>query len=410
MDAREERGLVIAALCKLNKKRDNEWIVPSQSGIEKVYTVDPIAKTCTCPDHSENGHKCKHLFAVEIVQKREFLPDGTCIDTQSVTFTKKTVYKQNWEAYNEAQSIEKDRMQELLYDLCQHVQEPPAPRVGRRPHRAKDAIFAMTLKVYSLFSARRFSSDLREAYTRGHVTKPIPGMKVNCFLENPSFTPILKQLIAQSALPLKTVERDFAIDSSGFGTSVFETWYDAKYGVTRRKCLWVKTHLACGVKTNIVTAVRILDKAAADAPQFVPLLRETKRGFEIGEVSADKAYASLENFEEVAACGGTGFIAFKANTTGAVGGMFQKMFAYFLYKQDEYMQRYHKRSNVESTFSMIKRKFGHNVRAMTPTAQVNEVLCKILCHNLCVLVQEECELGIKPMFEAPKPQQMIIAN
>ncbi len=35
---------------------------------------------------------------------------------------------------------------------------------------------------------------------------------------------------------------------------------------------------------------------------------------------------------------------------------------------------------------------------MTPTAQVNEVLCKILCHNICVLIQSIYELGIEPVF------------
>ena len=29
---------------------------------------------------------------------------------------------------------------------------------------------------------------------------------------------------------------------------------------------------------------------------------------------------------------------------------------------------------------------------------VNEVLCKLLCHNLCVLIPEQCELGIEPVF------------
>jgi hypothetical protein len=29
---------------------------------------------------------------------------------------------------------------------------------------------------------------------------------------------------------------------------------------------------------------------------------------------------------------------------------------------------------------------------------VNEVLCKFLCHNLCVLIQEQHELGIDPVF------------
>src|SRR5207253_3434649 len=139
-------------------------------------------------------------------------------------------------------------------------------------------------KVYSTFSARRFSSDLREAHARGYIASAIPGLKVPQFLENAAFTPILKQLIVQSSLPLRAVETKFAIDSSGFSTNKFERWFDAKYGVTKLKHVWVKVHIACGVKTNVVTAVRILDKDAADCPQFVPLVKETSRTFTIGEV------------------------------------------------------------------------------------------------------------------------------
>ncbi len=64
------------------------------------------------------------------------------------------------------------------------------------------------------------------------------------------------------------------------------------------------------------------------------------------------------------------------------------------------MQQYHKRSNVESTFSMIKAKFGDSLRSKTETAQVNEALCKILCHNICCLIQSMFELDIKPEFWA----------
>src|SRR5947207_15630510 len=113
------------------------------------------------------------------------------------------------------------------------------------------------------------------------MNKMITGLKVCHFFENPSYTPILKNLIAYSARPLRSVETKFAIDSSGFGSNKFERWFDQKYGVTRQKCVWVKTHIACGTKTNIVTAVRILDKDAADSPQFIPLVRETCKGFEL---------------------------------------------------------------------------------------------------------------------------------
>jgi transposase len=403
MTPREERGLVIAALCKL--KHDNgEWIVPSQTGTDKLYRVDAKAGTCTCPDHAETGTKCKHVYAVEFTMKREIATDGTVVETNSITFTEKKTYRQDWPAYNTAQSVEKDRFQELLVDLLKGVAEPERTCTGRKPHAYRDSLFAIVFKVYCGMSTRRTSSDLRESFRRGHTAKSIPGMKVNAFMCDETFTPILKKLIGQSALPLRAIETDFAIDSSGFGTCKFERWYDHKYGITRQRGIWLKCHIACGVKTNVITAVRILDKDSADSPQFIPLVKETAREFTIGEVSADKAYTSLENFEAIAECGGTGFLAFKSNTTGAVGGLFEKMFHYFKYRADEFMAHYHKRSNVESSFSMMKRKFGDSLRSKTDVALTNEALAKVLCHNLCVLIQEQHELGIDPVFWKNEPK------
>jgi transposase len=211
-------------------------------------------------------------------------------------------------------------------------------------------------------------------------------------------TPVLEQLIAASSKPLSIVETEFAVDSSGFSTSRFVRWFDEKYGCHRSGREWVKCHIACGVRTHVVTAVRILDKDAADCPQFGPLVKATRENFTIGEVSADKAYLSAENVDTVFECGGTPFIAFKENSTGGKGGLFEKMFHFYSMNKEEYMACYHKRSNVESTFSMAKAKFGDSVRSKSDVAMKNEVLCKLLCHNLCCLITSQVELGIEPIF------------
>ncbi len=62
------------------------------------------------------------------------------------------------------------------------------------------------------------------------------------------------------------------------------------------------------------------------------------------------------------------------------------------------MARYHKRSNVESVFSMLKSKFGDSVRSKGDVAMRNEVYCKIIAHNLCCLIMSQFELGIDPVF------------
>ena len=41
---------------------------------------------------------------------------------------------------------------------------------------------------------------------------------------------------------------------------------------------------------------------------------------------------------------------------------------------------------------------------------VNEVLCKLVCHNLCVLIQETHELGIEAEFWKPNPAVEVVCN
>lgn len=64
------------------------------------------------------------------------------------------------------------------------------------------------------------------------------------------------------------------------------------------------------------------------------------------------------------------------------------------------MKRYHQRSNVETTFSMVKAKFGDALRSKSDMGMKNEILCKILCHNICCLISAMFELGIEPSFWA----------
>ena len=157
---------------------------------------------------------------------------------------------------------EKAKFQSLLHDLCKGVVEPPAKN-GRPRLSLADAVFAVVFKVYSTFSGRRFMTDLREAHTKGYISKVPHFNSIFNYLENPDLNLlILTAMIAETSRPLKAVEVDFAADSSGFTTSRFVRWFDHKYGVPRQEHDWVKVHLMCGVKTNIVTAVEIKGRDA----------------------------------------------------------------------------------------------------------------------------------------------------
>jgi len=397
VDMRELKGLEIAARAKI-KFDGKMWTVPSQTNATVSYRVLLApAISCTCEDFQLTNKPCKHVIAARLVRERDGIEDAPPIDTESVP--KKPTYAQVWPAYNGAQTHEKDHFQDLLADLCRAIPEPPrkgGSKGGRPPAPLRDALFICIFKVFSTFSARRFASDLREAHRRGHLTEELSCDIAWKYLRKPEVTPVLHDLIVRSSLPLRSVDVDFAIDSSGFSTSKFERWFDEKYGVTRSKAEWVKVHLCCGTKTNVVTSVIIGDKNLGDCPQLPELTNKTMENFTIKEMSADKAYLSADNLAMLDHRGIAPYIPFKSNSVLGNTPLWDRMFHYFNLHREEFLAHYHKRSNVESTFSAIKRKFGDAVRSRTDTSMTNEALAKIVCHNLCCVIQEWYELGIDP--------------
>jgi hypothetical protein len=111
----------------------------------------------------------------------------------------------NWTAYNAAQSEEKTRFAELLADLCRTV-EQPEQSMGRPRLPLSDMLFAAAYKVYVGFSARCFTSDLKDA--QGLIGNAAHFNSVNRYMANPELTDALKSLVTASSLPLKTAESD----------------------------------------------------------------------------------------------------------------------------------------------------------------------------------------------------------
>ena len=99
--------------------------------------------------------------------------------------------------------------------------------------------------------------------------------------------------------------------------------------------------------------------------------------------------------EIVGQYGGAPYIAFKKNVTGAAGGSISWKHAYHYMQlhKEEFMEHYHKRSNAESTFGAIKKKFGESVKSKNRVAQENELLCKIIAYNITVLIHEMIRLN-----------------
>ena len=398
---RQQRGLAIAAVVPIQKNRLG-YQVPSQSGNGSyVVSVDDDDPFCTCPDFEKRQDRCKHVYAVEFTVQRD--APATASDTPDPE-TVRVALGPSWTAYNLAQTNEQELFGTLLRELCATVHQPTQGK-GRPRLPLSDMLFAVGLKVYSTMSGRRAMTDFRNAEADGLMSSCPSFSTAFRYMEDPTLTPVLKSLIEQSALPLRAVESDFAADASGFSTSVYDRWYDHKWGKEKKAARYIKAHIMCGVNTKIVTAVEVTEANVHDSPPFPGLVARTAENFTMSEISADKAYLSRKNLKAIVDAGADPFIPFKSNSTSRESqgdSLWTKTYHYFSLHRDEFMDHYHKRSNVETVFSMIKAKFGGFLRSKSTAAQFNEVLVKILCHNICVLIQAMYALGVEPDFGTGK--------
>lgn len=334
-------------------------------------------------------------------QKKEFV-QGLFEKYKELEDSKIGEYTQSWTAYNTAQQKEKIFLINILNELLNYIPFPEIKQVGRKPVSTRDKIFYLVMQAYNQKSSRRCVSDLEMARRIGYIQKTPHFNTILKCMKDKALIDYFKHLINVSGIPLQQVETDFAVDSSGFSTSLFGRWFDVRMGTDSEKRKFVKAHLTCGVKTNIITAVNITKGYDADSPQFEDLVRQTNRVYNIKEISADKAYSSRANLQQVADLGALPFIPFKSivkhDTKSKGADIWRRMYVFFTNYQQQFYHHYHKRSNSESTFHSLKIKFGSHLRSKDETGQANEIMAKCLCHNLCVLIQEALEIGIELDF------------
>jgi transposase len=321
----------------------------------------------------------------------------------------KKSYPQDWIAYNQAQTQEKILFMELLHELCSQIPKQKRKGRGRPPSDMRDMVFSCCLKIYLDSSSRRSRSDIKMAEELGYLDHTPHFNTVLEYLRKPELKIILTKLIQFSAKPLKELEENFAMDASGFSTVSTFSWNKCKRShVDRRK--FKKAHVMCGVKTNIITHIEVSDGSVHDTKMFNSLLRNTTENFDVREIYADKGYSSEKNLNFASKQGVIPFIPFIRSVKSVSDEkmlIWRVMFKYFKDHKEEFMRHYHRRSNVETVFAMMKRKFGCFVRAKSSIGRENEVLCKALCHNICVLIQETFELGIAVDFSDIEPLEFM---
>ena len=406
MSYRQERGRKIARAGHI--VRDGEvFAVPSDSKPDQYYfvnTTSPKRPLCTCADFVKTRTICAHIWAVreilESTEATETLPPMRPI-SQSV--------KRNWAKYNEAEV----KAPELTFDLLVALSRglPELPRQTGRQRISPALMFVLTgARVYAEETNR--SSIAMAKRLVGHEEWEATHFHYNAFsnyLMRSDTTDHLQWAIYQTAAVFKDIEDTFIVDSTGIGTTSRARYRESRYGPTEYRSKfaeWRKLHAIMGRRHKVfVGAVVSSDRGegSGDSPNLRVLLQQTvAQGFTVRNVLADKAYIGKENIAAITALNADPVIPFKTSARPS-HPLMKQLYLRFTTAFDEFQDKYRERPLVECGFSMLKRKFSEAVRARDYTAQTNESLFLVLCHNLDVLVHAAIEFGIDlgPLLAIP---------
>lgn len=320
------------------------------------------------------------------------------------------IYKtQDWHKYNLAKTNEKRLFYELLNELCQLIPEP-IYEFGRPKIPIKDLVFVSALKLYNAYSLRKIDYDIKLAEKSGYIKKAPHYNQLSKFFNQESTYYLLQKLLTITALPLKELEDSYSMDASGFGSYQYDRWMKVRFKKNKDGKLntkgwrnYVKGHVCIGTRTNIICSAEVTYGNLSDVKQAEKLLEPLKI-FNPKEVSADKAYNSKRIFQMIDSLGAIPFIPYPSSRNPENGRnqpeIWIKMYKLFKDHKELFMAKYHKRSNVETVFSMVKMRLGEFLKSKKYETQRNELLMKFICHNICCLIQEIFENNIQIDFNA----------
>ncbi|MEK6856299.1 MAG: transposase [Nanoarchaeota archaeon] len=310
----------------------------------------------------------------------------------------------DWHIYNLAKTNEKKMFLYLLKELCDLIPEP-VQTMGRPRIPIKDLTFTAGLKLYTRLSGRTLACDLENAKGAKFISSEPHYNTFNDFMNCPATYDLFIRLLQISALPLQELEDAFSIDSSGFGTYQYERWKkfrfspDFEQGKGTRN--YLKGHICIGTNTHIVTACEVTYGNLSDVKQAPELLNVLARNFKPKEVSCDAGYSSKKIHQIIEEMNATPYIFFKSNANPSEFSpeIWKKMYLLFKNEPEKFKKKYHKRSNVESVFSMVKMRLGEFLKSKNYESQRAELMMKFIVHNICCLIQQIFQNSIKIDFK-----------
>ena len=281
------------------------------------------------------------------------------------------------------------------------ILEPPKDtRRGRKPIPFKERIFYLVDQVNTGKADLEYEGMMGEIVRQGYTSAPCRCTSLSKYANDSALPIFFDRLIEHSARAMNRYEHIFAIDATGFNCTTKNDYYAQKHH-RKKESDWCDTHVICGVNSNIITAATVHHKYTSDElDEVIPLLERTQRIFAIDYLLGDGGYMSEEKMEQI----------YSERLVRMVFPIKDNTLAYSpsrgvawnenvrLNLSEIWDDIYHPRSNVETVFSSIKNRIGETVYSHGEFARINEVYCKLVVHNLYILIVYYFVANICPSF------------
>ncbi|MEE9238436.1 MAG: transposase [Thermodesulfobacteriota bacterium] len=335
-------------------------------------------------------------FRSMITKKKRYIQE----ELSSFVPVEKKKYTQDWKIYYQACRTEKLMFFRIIKDAVDYlIIEKNYINNGRPPAFFSDIVKSICIKSYHNLSTWRLESELRLAKSMGVIDHVYKKSCISNYMKSKDVAEVLHELYKIIAEPLVPIETQYAADATGIANAYkAKKWVDVRLDKQEHK-QYNKLHILSGTITNVIISAKITEGMKHESPIFKDLMIGIKR-FKVKEISADAGYLSRKNCELIQDIGAVPYILPKKNvrTLSKGSASWHRMIIMWKKHQMLFATHYHRRSNVESTFGMIKRKWGDFCRCKLPVTQENEILARIICHNAAVLSEAMLGNDLEPVF------------
>ena len=217
-------------------------------------------------------------------------------------------------------------------------------------------------------------------------------MKAICLYQLPHYTTLHKflqrfsryrfdRILSHSVSLFNTGNCTLAIDATGYSNSYASAYYSMRTGKEVTKRSFVQSIITVNTGNLSIASHHSRKGPGCENAFFMPLVYRASKRLSIRYVVADKGYDSETNHEFVSNAINARSIIPVKNYPGNVHGYHRKRLA------KRFNNRiYHRRSLIETVFSMIKRRFGSSLQSRSLVQQNKEVglLCVVYNVYRCV--------------------------